>query len=121
MMSGNTKARLKWLDIAKEIGMAFIILSHASGERNGWIGNIYLPFYLAVFFFSSGYLFKDTMTLKEECIYVVRHLVIPWLSFGMINAVVATIIEHENLLERIVGLVLQTSDGYSDIMYRTVR
>lgn len=57
------------------------------------------------------------MTLKEECIYVVRHLVIPGLSFGMINAVVATIIEHEDLFERIVGLVLQTSDGYSDMWF----
>lgn len=70
-MSGNEKIRLQWLDIAKGIGMIFIILSHTAGGRNGWIRSLYLPFYLAVFFFSSGYLFKNTMTLKEEYVYAI--------------------------------------------------
>lgn len=116
-MLSKEKTRLKWLDIAKGIGMVFIILSHTSGGRNGGIANAYLPFYLAVFFFSSGYLFKENLSLKEECLYVLRHLVIPWISFGIINAMLSYAIEHENLIARMTGLVLQTSSQYSDMWF----
>lgn len=109
--------RLKWLDISKGIGMIFIILSHTSGGRNCWIANAYLPFYLAIFFFSSGYLFKENLSFKDECVYVLRHLVIPWILFGIINAVLSYAIEHESLIPRMTGLVLQTSSQYSDMWF----
>lgn len=116
-MLSKEKTRLKWLDIAKGIGMMFIILSHTSGGRNNWMANVYLPFYLTIFFFSSGYLFKENLSFKDECVYVLRHLVIPWMSFGTINAILSFAIEHENLMNRMMGLVLQTSSQYSDMWF----
>lgn len=108
--------RKKWLDICKGIAMCCIVFSHTSSGTGGGYELIYLPIFLSVFFFSTGYLFKPC-DFKSELLYVFRHLVIPLVSLGTINAVISFVVEGEAIIPRMTKLLLQTSGNRDDMWF----
>ena len=110
------KTRKAWLDIAKGIAMCCIVFSHTNAGTAGWYKQLYEPVFLSVFFFSSGYLFRE-VGIRDELKYVLRHLVLPLITLGTINAFISLIIEHEALIPRLRALYFQTSGTRDDMWF----
>ncbi len=50
---------INWINVVKALCIIFVFLRHAGtyyGYSTGWVGEIYIPFYVNAFFFVSGYL-----------------------------------------------------------------
>ena len=51
------KERIQYIDIAKGIGIAFVVLAHAKFPLNNFVTMFYLP----MFFLYSGYFYSNNM------------------------------------------------------------
>ena len=78
------KQRLNWIDMAKGYGMLLIIAGHLGeyGEFN-FIKIWFFSFHVPLFFFLSGYVFKDTdgffFFLKKK----LRSIIVPYFCLGV--------------------------------------
>lgn len=80
----ETRKRIEWVDIGKYICIMFVMLSHLqSGSEI--LTKFYLPFFLTVFFFLSGYVYREPVSFKEHFINKLKGLFIPWLIFSNLN------------------------------------
>lgn len=66
-MEENVKKRDSYIDVIKGIGILSIVIGHASwditlGGFTLHVGSFVYLYHLAIFFFCSGYLYKDTVT-----------------------------------------------------------
>lgn len=87
--SQNNK-RVEWVDIAKGIGIILVVLGHylfnlktafiAGDIANSTITVIYL-FHMPLFFFISGFLFKENKNILIDIAYQFKNLVIPYICF----------------------------------------
>lgn len=77
----QTKARLPWVDVARGYGILAIILSHVlTGHPvSKWLFTFHVP----LFFFLSGYLFRDGKAFSGFFKGKLRHLVLPYFSLGL--------------------------------------
>lgn len=77
--------RLKWIDMAKGLGMILVMLAHAPFPKTivVWI----YSFHMALFFFLSGYVLEISKykSLQEILRQKVKRLIVPYLSFSLIN------------------------------------
>ena len=71
------KTRIRWIDNARGICVFCVILAHCKLEHT-YLQMIYTPFFLALFFFLSGYLFNCHKDIKTDILKLVRNLIIPY-------------------------------------------
>ena len=71
------KTRIRWIDNARGICVFCVLLAHCKLEHT-YLQMIYTPFFLALFFFLSGYLFNCHKDIKTDILKLVRNLIIPY-------------------------------------------
>lgn len=76
--------RIEWLDVARGLAIFFVIFGHASiGPQ--WLLLYAIPlFYMAMFFFVSGYLFKEKSSFSVVFEQRTRTLLLPYLFWGVV-------------------------------------
>ena len=70
------KERIRWIDNAKGICVFCVLLAHCK-LHHPYIQMVYTPFFLTMFFFLSGYLYR-CRTFKEDIFKLTRTLIIPY-------------------------------------------
>lgn len=86
------KLRIKSIDIAKGIGILLIIIGHVS--ENNYINFFTYSFDVPLFFFLSGYLYKNTL---QPMVYIkkkVGKILVPYIMFGLISYLYWVLIER---------------------------
>ena len=94
------KNRIKWIDLAKFIGITFVIYSHFEACPE-FMRIFFSPFFLAIFFFVSGYTFKVNSDFKSFLVNKINQLIIPWLIYSNINILISGVKsfkQHDNSL-----------------------
>lgn len=76
------KKRLDFLDIAKGIGIILVLYSHSCGFPI--FGNAVVAFYMPLFFFVSGYVYKSGRTPIENIKRKLKQLLIPYAGFTLL-------------------------------------
>ncbi|MBR4470695.1 MAG: acyltransferase family protein [Erysipelotrichaceae bacterium] len=92
------KKRIEWVDIAKFIGMFFVMLSHFE-ICPYYLRAFFTPFYLAIFFFCSGYCYRHENDIAYFLKKKIWQLIIPWFIYSNLNIVFSNIKSfktHEN-------------------------
>ncbi|MDD3014155.1 MAG: acyltransferase family protein [Candidatus Gastranaerophilales bacterium] len=105
--------RIKWLDIAKGIGIIFVIFAHVLTISPALLNYIY-SFHMPLFFFISGYLFSDTKykTLKDFSKKKAQTLLVPYFIFSAVSFIYWALIQtrmgddiqHPNLFHAFIGI-----------------
>ncbi len=83
--------RIEWVDIGKYICIMFVMLSHLE-SNTGILSTFYSPFFLTVFFFLSGYVYKQPESFKEHMIKKTKGLFVPWIIFSNFNILLSAVI-----------------------------
>ena len=88
----TVKARIKYLDIAKFIGIFCIYLGHF-GIQAGYAFNFVFWFHVPLFFFLSGISenFSSNVDLKTYIVKCIKKIIFPFLIFAFLSIVVQTI------------------------------
>lgn len=60
----GTSKRIVWVDVAKYICILMVSLSHLEGRTDVGLA-FYTPFFLSVFFFAFGYVYKPKDNFKQ--------------------------------------------------------
>jgi fucose 4-O-acetylase-like acetyltransferase len=68
----------QWIDIVKGIGILSIVIGHIT---DGALREILFLFHVLLFFFLSGYLFKQPQQLKNFIVKKIKRLLMPYASF----------------------------------------
>ncbi len=76
------KNRIQWVDTARFLCLFFIMIHHV-GYIPEVVAAVYMPFFLSVFFFVSGYVYKRTGA-KQFFTGRLLHLLLPWAIYGLI-------------------------------------
>lgn len=104
-----TSKRIEWVDTGKFICIMFVMLSHLeSGSEI--LDTFYHPFFLTVFFFLSGYVYRQPATFREHFIKKVKGLLVPWFIFSNFNILLSAVVsfrEDRNTLSELFWNVLQ--------------
>lgn len=79
----NSKPRIKWLDVSRGFCFLAVIYNHLE-YTNMEVMKYFTPFFLTVFFFVSGFLFKPNKKFGEVFEQRTRTLYIPFLFWGLI-------------------------------------
>lgn len=82
--------RIKWVDIARYIGIMFVMFSH-SQICPEYLRVFFSPFYLSIFFFVSGYLYKNKDDFKTMILKRARQIVLPWFIYSNLNIILSNI------------------------------
>ncbi|MCD7843644.1 MAG: acyltransferase family protein [Clostridiales bacterium] len=105
----TTGKRLEWVDTGKFICIMFVMLSHLESGSD-ILSAFYSPFVLRVFFFLSGYVYKQPATFREHFVKKVKGLFVPWLIFSNFNIFLSAIISlhgERNTLSELAWNALQ--------------
>lgn len=78
--------RIAWVDIAKYIGIYFVMISHLECNTN-ILFVCYGPFFLNVFYFSAGYVYDNGQKFHDFLYRKIRQLLIPWFVFSNFNII----------------------------------
>lgn len=90
-METVTKNRIEWVDTGKYICIMFVMLSHLqSGSEI--LDKFYSPFFLTVFFFLSGYVYRQPSSFKVHMVKKIKGLFVPWLIFSNFNILLSMVI-----------------------------
>jgi fucose 4-O-acetylase-like acetyltransferase len=114
--------RIEWLDIAKGIGIIFVIFAHVITISPALLNYIY-SFHMPLFFFISGYVFSDTKykTLKSFAKKKAQTLLIPYAAFSIFSFLYWVLIQirmgddikHPDILRAFTGIFYSDSNYYS--------
>ncbi len=110
------KKRIEWIDIIKYLCIMLVMLTHLESCPE-LLRVFFIPFFLNLFFFCSGYVYKNNRGFKDFFKKKIRQLFIPWLVFSCFNIFLRKIIsfhEHSNMLEELKWNFLQirgSNDG----------
>lgn len=77
------KERIDYFDIAKAIGIWFVILGHLT--TNKILLSFIYSFHIPLFFFISGYFFNRSKTILEVLKSSFKDLIIPYFCFNIFN------------------------------------
>lgn len=80
------KKRVNWIDDARGLSVFCFLLADCDIEHH-FLYTLYTPFFLTLFFFISGFLYKN-VSIKEDLIKIIKHLVIPYF---ILNAIIILI------------------------------
>lgn len=86
--------RVFWIDAVKAVSMIFVVVNH-SWANTLWLENFYIPFFLTLFFFVSGYVFvrsNQHFSLKYKLIRITESLVIPYFSYWIVSYFILDVI-----------------------------
>lgn len=83
--------RIEWVDIGKYICIMFVMLSHLESGTEV-LRRFYTPFFLTVFFFLSGYVYRLPVSFKEHMIKKGKGLLVPWMIFSNVNILLSMIV-----------------------------
>lgn len=101
-------------NILKGIGIFLVILGHA-GSVNGNIINVIFSFHMPLFFFISGFFFKET-TLKDFLVKKGKRILIPYALFSFLSFLIYFIPNYNNskfnFFDFFYGTFLGVSDGF---------
>jgi len=75
--------RIKWIDIAKAIGISFVVMGHLQNPEN--INTFIYSFHMPLFFFLSGLTFKDGQIFKDYLTKKIRTIVIPYFLYAILT------------------------------------
>ncbi len=107
--------RLIWLDILKGICMFFIVMSHSRPPLiYTWF---YTPFFLAGFFFASGYTFSPKSNASTFLLHKLKTILLPYWAFGLINTALAHVADGDNIANRVKGLLLSINGKNDDLWF----
>lgn len=107
--------RIIWIDYLKGICMLSIILNHLCGPII--YGRITYPFELVGFFFASGYTFNIRSNFRDFFITKVKTLVLPIICFGVINTILSSLYKESNIIDRLVGILIQIPGKWDDLWF----
>ena len=77
------KERIHYIDIAKGLGIFWVVLTHASYEE--WIWRYSWQFHMPFFFFLAGLVYQERYSFKEFFLRRLRSLIIPYFIFAFIT------------------------------------
>ncbi len=110
--------RIEWVDIAKGIGIIFVVMGHMPSIPENirlWIFSFHMP----LFFYLSGYFVKPKqLALKEFILKKVKHLIIPYIVYSVMFILSDYLIldlGKEFLIKSLIGIV--TGQGGNDILW----
>lgn len=99
-LDSNKGKRIEWIDIGKFICIMFVMLSHLESGTDG-LRKLYSPFFLTVFFFLSGYTYREAASFKVLLVKKIKGLFVPWLVFSHFNILTSQIISLREQLSLI--------------------
>ena len=80
--------RLPYIDFAKTIGIALVVLGHVSGEGGSdaalFIRNLIYQFHVPLFFYLAGYCFKEQDSWRVFLIKKIKRLYFPFVTWNLI-------------------------------------
>lgn len=85
----EVKERIKWIDVAKGIGIILVVIGHIS--RNEYLNYFIYSFHMPLFFMLSGYLYKEKEYFVER---KVKSILIPYFIFSFLSFLYWYIIER---------------------------
>ena len=109
--------RVKWLDISRGLAFLMVIYSHLE-YKDDLIMRYFSPMFLTMFFFVSGYLFKENCSFSKVFEQRTRTLLLPFIVLGLIMIALTKIItfnEQVATRNQILGLLLQ--NGHNQILW----
>lgn len=77
----QNRVRLKWLDIARGLAFLMVIYSHLK-YKDDMVMRYFTPMFLTMFFFVSGYLFKENCSFAKVLEQRTRTILLPFLTLG---------------------------------------
>lgn len=87
------KERQLWIDLLKGFGIILVTFAHLS--PNYLLEKQIYSFHMCLFFFISGYLFKDGQNKKSYIIKKIKNLLIPFLIWNLICSGIELLIRHD--------------------------
>jgi len=101
----NQGKRIIWIDNSKGIGIILVIIGHliTQGFLHEWIFSFHMP----LFFFLSGYVFKNNQTIKSFALKKAKTLLIPYLCLGLIITVWVSCTTDVDIYDNLIKLLLQ--------------
>ncbi len=84
------RKRIEWVDIGKYICIMFVMLSHLECGTDE-LRTFYAPFFLTVFFFLAGYVYRQPGSFKEHLYKKAKGLLLPWFIFSNLNILLSAI------------------------------
>ena len=88
--------RLEFPDIAKGLGIIFVLFSHSCGFPV--FGNAIVAFYMPMYFFVSGYVYKPGRSVTENIRRRLKQLLIPYVGFTLLlyaEHIAVSAVKHE--------------------------
>ena len=82
------KKRIAWIDVAKYIAMMFVMLSHLEACPS-FLRSFFTPFYLAVFYFCSGYCYRHRDGFNHFIQKKAKQLLLPWFFYSNLNILIS--------------------------------
>ena len=79
------KKRIEWIDAVKGLGIILVILGHMTIPQ--MVRRFIFSFHMPLFFFVSGYLFKNNFS-KTWCLRKCDSLLIPYALYGFLTIAV---------------------------------
>lgn len=114
------KKRLDFLDIAKGIGIILVLYSHSCGFPI--FGNAVVAFYMPLFFFVSGYVYREGRTPAENIKRKLKQLLIPYAGYTLLlyaEHILLAVIKHEltweNIIMPLLGALYSRAALYADM------
>ncbi|MGN0620905.1 MAG: acyltransferase family protein [Porcipelethomonas sp.] len=90
----TVKNRIRFFDIAKGIGIFFVVYAHASAPFSAYINKFHMP----LFFLISGLLYNTKSGLKEYSIKKIKSLYIPFVFWNILVLLVKMIVTKDVVL-----------------------
>lgn len=81
--------RLDWIDNARGLCMIFVMIHHISVSE-AWAAKIYLPVFLTLFFFISGFLFVNpnkNASIPQKALNIFTSLLLPYCIYCVLTSV----------------------------------
>lgn len=72
----KTNGRIEWVDVGKYICIMFVMLTHLD-SGSVILDKFFNPFFLTMFFFLSGYVYKQPQSFKEHIAKKTKGLLVP--------------------------------------------
>lgn len=87
----EVKKRLSWVDVARGYGILTILLSHimTGHPLSKWLFTFHVP----LFFFLSGYLFRDGKDWKSFLLGKWKHLMVPYFALALCIVLPQTLLQ----------------------------
>lgn len=106
----KTNKRIKYIDIARGIAIILMIAGHVCS--NGWKRNIIFSFHMPLFIIVSGVFFKESESLKDTIIKLLKNLILPYSLAIIITQIAKSVINNQQL--EIWDLIKQIIFAYSN-------